>query len=78
MIKQILKPLNYLHRQNPPILHRDLKLQNIMVELEIVDEEDNEECETVLKLTDFGLACAMGTQGAAAKGVGTVLYMAPE
>lgn len=29
--RQILKGLNYLHSQNPPVIHRDLKCDNIFV-----------------------------------------------
>lgn len=29
--KQILRGLDYLHSQNPPVIHRDLKCDNIFV-----------------------------------------------
>ena len=29
--RQILKGLNYLHGQNPPVIHRDLKCDNIFI-----------------------------------------------
>ena len=44
-IRQICKALDYLHRHNPPIIHRDIKPQNIIV------TEQN-----VAILVDFGLA----------------------
>lgn len=37
--------MNYLHTINPPVIHRDLKSQNLLV-----DENFN------VKVTDFGLA----------------------
>ena len=47
MVQQILKALKYLHEEKH-IAHRDLKPDNILVEVEL----DYIEC----KLTDFGLA----------------------
>ncbi|EQL35564.1 serine/threonine protein kinase [Blastomyces dermatitidis ATCC 26199] len=39
-------PLKYLHEQNPPIAHRDLKLENVLV---------RERCPLHAQLADFGL-----------------------
>ena len=44
-LRQICDALDYLHSHNPPIIHRDIKLQNI-----IVTKED------IAILVDFGLA----------------------
>ena len=54
IIQQILLALNFIHGSK--IIHRDLKLENIMV-----DMEENEEGKTnmICKLTDFGFACVM-------------------
>ncbi|OAT11123.1 serine/threonine protein kinase [Blastomyces gilchristii SLH14081] len=41
-----LFPLKYLHEQNPPIAHRDLKLENVLV---------RERCPLHAQLADFGL-----------------------
>ncbi len=59
-LRQICDALDYLHSHNPPIIHRDIKLQNI-----IVTKED------IAILVDFGLAklydpsrpTTMGAQG---------------
>ena len=31
MIHEIALGMNFLHTQNPPVIHRDLKLENVMV-----------------------------------------------
>lgn len=64
--------MNALHLMSPPLLHRDLKTANLLV-----DEN------WVVKVADFGLAMArkiMSSDGdsATAKPVGSPLYMAPE
>ena len=54
IVYQILTALNFLHKQN--VIHRDLKLENIMVDLERIDEEQTSmKC----KVSDFGLARAL-------------------
>ncbi|MCS6842422.1 MAG: serine/threonine protein kinase [Roseiflexus sp.] len=63
---QICDVLEYLHRQNPPIIFRDIKPSNIMIE-----PDDN------VKLIDFGIAKVFqplqrGTQ------IGTPGYAPPE
>jgi serine/threonine protein kinase len=45
---QILERVNYLHKQNPQIIHRDLCPDNILLKLETNDE-------IVVKIADFGL-----------------------
>ena len=47
--KQILRGLHYLHSHNPPIIHRDLKCDNIFV------NGNNGE----VKIGDLGLAIVM-------------------
>ncbi len=60
--------LNYLHSQNPPIIHRDIKPQNV-----IVDERGR------VTLIDFGIS-RMYDAGARADTLcfGTRHYAAPE
>lgn len=62
--ESVLNALGYAHERR--IVHRDVKPANILV-------GDND----VVKLTDFGLAEALGT-GSVAGGGGTYPYMAPE
>ena len=58
----------YLHNYN--IIHRDLKLENIMM------TDDSET--SVPKLVDFGLAAILDPGKSAKESVGTVAYAAPE
>ncbi|XVF10334.1 hypothetical protein REPUB_Repub07fG0173700 [Reevesia pubescens] len=65
--RQILKGLHYLHGHNPPIIHRDLKCDNIFV------NGNNGE----VKIGDLGLATVM-QQPTARSVIGTPEFMAPE
>ncbi|KAH6819654.1 with no lysine kinase 6 [Perilla frutescens var. frutescens] len=65
--RQILRGLDYLHGQSPPVIHRDLKCDNIFV-----NGNQGE-----VKIGDLGLATIM--QHPTAKSViGTPEFMAPE
>ncbi|KAI4303426.1 hypothetical protein MLD38_039059 [Melastoma candidum] len=65
--RQILQGLVYLHGHNPPIIHRDLKCDNIFV-----NGNHGE-----VKIGDFGLATVM-QKPAARSVIGTPEFMAPE
>ncbi|XP_042504847.1 probable serine/threonine-protein kinase WNK10 isoform X2 [Macadamia integrifolia] len=65
--RQILMGLQYLHSHNPPILHRDLKCDNIFV-----NGNHGE-----IKIGDLGLATVM-QQSTARSVIGTPEFMAPE
>ncbi|EEF29545.1 probable serine/threonine-protein kinase WNK10 [Ricinus communis] len=68
--RQILRGLHYLHSQNPPIIHRDLKCDNVFV------NGNNGE----VKIGDLGLALVMNPNQPTAPTVmiGTPEFMAPE
>ncbi|KAF2313505.1 hypothetical protein GH714_011292 [Hevea brasiliensis] len=65
--RQILRGLQYLHGHNPPIIHRDLKCDNVFV------NGNNGE----VKIGDLGLAIVM-QQPTARSVIGTPEFMAPE
>ncbi|XP_072023881.1 uncharacterized protein [Amphiura filiformis] len=70
MIQDVSLGMNYLHTRNPPIFHRDLKLQNIFV-------GDGFR----VKIGDFGLAVSetsMQTTSAGKSLAGTCSHMPPE
>ncbi|CAN0856830.1 Serine/threonine-protein kinase WNK1 [Linum grandiflorum] len=65
--RQILKGLLYLHSHDPPIIHRDLKCDNIFI-------NGNQ---GQVKIGDLGLAAIL-RKSHAARCVGTPEFMAPE
>jgi len=72
LVAQVARALNYAHQRQHPILHRDVKPANILI---------NEEGELVL--TDFGIAKILeesegNTLTGTGVGIGTPEYMAPE
>ncbi|QCE14398.1 probable serine/threonine-protein kinase WNK3 isoform X2 [Vigna unguiculata] len=66
--KQILEGLYYLHSNNPPIIHRDLKCDNIFV-----NGNQGE-----VKIGDLGLAAILQQANSAHSVIGTPEFMAPE
>ncbi|KAL1363839.1 hypothetical protein HN51_012005 [Arachis hypogaea] len=66
--KQILEGLLYLHSHNPPVIHRDLKCDNIFV-----NGNQGE-----VKIGDLGLAAILQQAQAAHSVIGTPEFMAPE
>eukprot|EP00005_Dracoamoeba_jomungandri_P009101 CAMPEP_0174267682 /NCGR_PEP_ID=MMETSP0439-20130205/34525_1 /TAXON_ID=0 /ORGANISM="Stereomyxa ramosa, Strain Chinc5" /LENGTH=289 /DNA_ID=CAMNT_0015355315 /DNA_START=13 /DNA_END=879 /DNA_ORIENTATION=- len=70
LLQDIAKGIQWLHSLDPPILHRDIKPGNVLV-----DKHLN------IKLIDFGLSCIKEKQpdGEVRKTIfGTPIYMAPE
>ena len=69
--RQILLGLNWLHSQSPPILHLDLKMENVLY-------DENYQ----MKLTDFGLSAVLaddvGYVESRLKTPGNVGHMSPE
>ncbi|KAJ7534160.1 hypothetical protein O6H91_13G082400 [Diphasiastrum complanatum] len=66
--RQILRGLLYLHSHDPPIIHRDIKCDNIFI-----NGNDGE-----VKIGDLGLAVVLQQAHAAHSVIGTPEFMAPE
>lgn len=66
--KQILKGLDYLHRHEPCIIHRDLNCSNVFINGNVGK----------VKIGDFGLAATVGKSHVAHSVLGTPEFMAPE
>ncbi|XP_036686317.1 receptor-interacting serine/threonine-protein kinase 2 [Balaenoptera ricei] len=73
ILQEIALGVNYLHNMNPPLLHHDLKTQNILL--------DNE---FHVKIADFGLSkwrmmsLSQSRNSKSAPEGGTIIYMPPE
>ncbi|KAM9148328.1 serine/threonine-protein kinase 33 isoform 3-T9 [Pangshura tecta] len=76
IIQSLASAIAYLHKKD--IVHRDLKLENILVKSSETDEEN--EMKLNIKVTDFGLAVqkAGGSESMFQSTCGTPTYMAPE
>ena len=66
-VKQICRAIYGLHTLTPPVLHRDLKPDNILLGLD-----------QTLRIVDFGLAARLLDRGYAPGVAGALSYMAPE
>ncbi|XP_022743313.1 serine/threonine-protein kinase CTR1-like isoform X2 [Durio zibethinus] len=68
MAYDVAKGMNYLHRRNPPIVHRDLKSPNLLVDKKYT-----------VKVCDFGLSRLKANTFLSSKtAAGTPEWMAPE
>ncbi|CAG2102116.1 unnamed protein product [Medioppia subpectinata] len=69
ILRELLLCLKFIHEVIPPIIHRDIKPDNILISTN----------STNIKLGDFGLATEHDRQSKShTHGVGTKNYMAPE
>ncbi|CAG2104625.1 unnamed protein product, partial [Medioppia subpectinata] len=76
IFRELLECVQYLHESDPPVIHRDLKPDNILIDPNISGNR-------IVKLCDFGLATDHNIDGHTASRyehsvVGTLKYMSPE
>ncbi len=70
LIKQVCRGLSQAHKENPPIIHRDIKPQNILVGYEVDGLR--------ARVSDFGLAKKVNPLTLLATAAGTYAFKAPE
>ena len=77
LMRQIVNALVYIHSKN--IIHRDLKLQNIMVHFDNEPDKINlKMMKAKIKIIDFGLSKQLSANSLTNTILGTVNYMAPK
>lgn len=69
---QICSGVGAAHRCSPPIVHRDVKPQNVLIQSVSVDGTPR------VKVGDFGLARHVDADSLMTRAAGTVHYLAPE
>lgn len=74
ILLEIAIGMNYLHTNNPPVLHRDLKSLNILLTNKIEKSSDT----TDIKISDFGLSRLYQKSCILSGNLGTCYWMAPE
>jgi eukaryotic-like serine/threonine-protein kinase len=70
LIKQVCRGLSLAHKESPPIIHRDIKPQNILVGYEVDGLR--------ARVSDFGLAKKVNPLTLMATAAGTYAFKAPE
>ena len=75
---QISEAMIFLHKNEPKIIHRDLKSLNILLTSQIIKNNSNEHIK--IKISDFGLSqiISKDIKNSGLNGVGSVQWMAPE
>ena len=76
LMRQIIDGMKYIHKRH--IIHRDLKLDNILVNFDSdVDKQNLNMMKAVVKIIDFGFATHLGNSNLVYSALGTPINMEP-
>ena len=76
LMKQIIKVMKYIHSRG--IIHRDLKLDNILVSFDSESDKNNlNMMKAIIKIIDFGFSTHMGNSNLCYSTVGSPINMDP-
>ena len=75
-MKEIFDGLLYLNSIG--VIHRDIKLENIMLNTPVSGSNDHSLTKTCPKIIDLGLACVITPGETKTEGYGTIAYCSPE
>jgi serine/threonine protein kinase len=74
ILKDIARGVLYLHEMQPPLIHRDLKSLNVLLQDEVRTSHDS----LIAKVTDFGVTRNLDESATMTGQMGTCHWMAPE
>mmetsp|Transcript_3248 Transcript_3248/g.6689 ORF Transcript_3248/g.6689 Transcript_3248/m.6689 type:complete len:888 (+) Transcript_3248:705-3368(+) len=74
ILKDVARGVLYLHEMEPPLIHRDLKSLNVLLQDEIRGPRDS----LIAKVTDFGVTRHLDESANMTGQMGTCHWMAPE
>jgi serine/threonine protein kinase len=74
ILRDIARGVLYLHEMQPPLIHRDLKSLNVLLQDEVRTSQDS----LLAKVTDFGVTRNLDESATMTGQMGTCHWMAPE
>lgn len=77
IVRQLADGMDYLHN-HLGVMHRDIKMENILVQSHGIPDEEDTNPKVTSKIIDFGLALVMMPHEKCYQAYGTLAYCSPE